>query len=133
VKRPVTHTTQAVISAIKKPSAPTKPDVEISSAPFVLVEELEQDTLDGIVKFCDSVRSAHWIENNKFSGTKLGNDSSKTNLVKEAITSIENPLECHVSTVGNAADSSLGQVKWNAKAAGSSATGIVSGELLLSG
>jgi hypothetical protein len=74
-----------VISAIRKPSAPAKPEVEISFAPFLPVEvevaevaveeELEQETLDGMVKLCDSVRSAHWIENNKFSRTKPGRDS----------------------------------------------------------
>jgi hypothetical protein len=107
--------------------------VEVAVAEVAVVEELEQVTLDGIVKLFDSVRSAHWVENNKFSGTKLGEDSVKANLVKVAITSIVNKLDCHVSTVGNAADSGVGQVEWNAKVAGSSGTGIVSGELLLSG
>jgi hypothetical protein len=137
-----------VTSATRKPRAPAKPDVEIPLAPFLPVEvevevevaevavelELEQETLDGIVKVLDSVRSAHWVGKQKFiSGTKDRENSSKANLVKTAITSIENKLNRHVSTIRNAADPSAGQVERNAKAAGSGGTGKVSSQLLLSG
>lgn len=72
-------------SATRKPSAPAKPDVEIPLAPFFLpvaveladvaVEvALEQETLDGIVKLFDSVRSAHWVENKNLGGRFCGED-----------------------------------------------------------
>ncbi len=58
--------------------------------------------------------------------------SSKPYLVKGAITSIENELNRHVSTICDATNSSVGQVEGNAKVAFPRATGKVSGELLLS-
>jgi len=58
--------------------------------------------------------------------------SSKPYLVKGAITSIENVLNRHVSTICDATNSSVGQVEGNAKVAFPRATGKVSGELLLS-
>jgi hypothetical protein len=73
-----------VISAIKKPSVPAKPDLEMPLAPFLLVEvelaevavdeELEQETLDGIVKLFDRVKSAHWMEKENSVGRSYGKD-----------------------------------------------------------
>jgi hypothetical protein len=59
-----------VSNAIRKPRAPVKPDVEIPLAPFlpvgvelelaeVVEEALEQETLDGMAKLVDSVKSEH--------------------------------------------------------------------------
>jgi hypothetical protein len=58
--------------------------------------------------------------------------SSKTNLVKAAITSIVDQLNRHVSTVCNAANSSVGQVEGNAIVASRRRRGKVSDNLLLS-
>lgn len=73
--------TQAVSSAMRKPSAPAYPVAVIPLAPLLLpvllplavvllpvalVGEvtLVQETLEGTEKFCASVRSAHWVEKN---------------------------------------------------------------------
>ena len=74
---------------------------------LLVEEELVQEMLDGIVKFCASVKSAHCVKKKmKFSHTShmtrhLGRFSSnlKTYLIKVAITSIVDKLNRHVGTI----------------------------------
>lgn len=57
----------------------------------------------------------------------------KTCLIEIAIASIVKELNCHVGTIINAANSSVGQVEGNTKATGPIGAGKVSGQLLPAG
>jgi hypothetical protein len=95
---------------------------------------LEQETLDGMVKLFDSVKSAHLsrmfgqITYNLSDGKVLPD----TYLIEVAVTSVVQELNRHIGTVLNAANSSIIQGKGNAKPALSRGTGEVSRKLLLS-
>ena len=122
-----------------KPSAAVKPMVATSLALFpvdfgeVAEVPLEHGTFDGIVKLLDNVKSAHWsgIFSRSSGQYERREGSSETYLIEVTVTSVEKQLNCHIGTVLNAADSSVVQVKRNAKPALSRGTGKVSRELLL--
>jgi hypothetical protein len=72
---------------------------------LLVEEELLHDTLDGMVKFCASVKSAHCVKKimelshtSHMTRRSVGDDP-KTYLIKVAITSIVDQLNRHVGTI----------------------------------